>query len=207
MNEEQAVYRQFIREFGSVMANGTYDVTRPNYLASNTPSTFIVSQLSMRCDPQKGPYPESQLPHVDYYSVFTSRCLVEAGDIITPNPSKVNVPVLTVDNVDDTKECIAFRTGRIGSILASNAATDTLFTNVAFDYSGLVDPAMGINTSDPSSPPIVQARAVMWYRPINTGNYLLDVLTGTTYAIRNIQYIGSVMVLDLRVQVNDQVTS
>lgn len=193
------LFNQFQNYYGQVWPNGTYDIFRPNYESRITAANQLAVRRSLRCDKTTSSnLPEPSMPGVEYYSIFGCTSLAP-GDIISPNPRKSGVPRLTMQNCDEHKEFVAFRTDRVGQITMQTEVTPH-YTNVLFDFVGIDGPAPNSEPAFQGVPDVASRRAVMQYRSnIKTDMYLLDDLTKQWFQIVSSNVIGSTLELYLKV--------
>lgn len=207
MEELNFVFDMFRTVYGNLMGTGSYDVVSPDYGKTSTPETFVAREIPLRVDLTRGPYPEPVMPHVDFYSVFGNNQRLQAGYVLIPNPSRLNVPVLTLINDEDKKEIVAFRTDRIGSIYASKNR-EPLYTNVRFDFTGPTAPAPALNPQMQGSPHVQTQRAVFYYRGtagssgpvlLSPAQRLFDQQTGIYWMFDEVAVVGEIVEVALKV--------
>lgn len=178
--------------FSDLMANGTYDILRPDYASATSQETLKASKIGVPVDPATSNI-EARIPGVDYYVIGLAASRVEVGDVIDPNPARPGVASITVRSKDGGgKDIIGFRTDQIGSIIADR--TTTLFSNVRYSIVNMLNPEQAFVPEFENNPGFVLERFVFYSRPgVETGNYL-KMQSGRTMHLKSVETIGPLMI-------------
>jgi hypothetical protein len=190
-----------LRMAADVGGNSFYDISRPDYSSATTASTVVERNQKMRVDRSGGTTAaEPFFQGVTYFSIANDRSLnLQPGDILTPNPRKnVSIPEVTIQNLDDKKDMIAFRSNRKGSLRSSKGTV--LFDNVRFELFTQGNVEAGFNDGDTEgSQPFTIIKAVMIRRPgISVMHRLVDDATNEIFDIQTIEGTEFVVALTLR---------
>lgn len=196
----KAMVNDGLRRAALLGGNSLYDVLRPNYSDPLTVTQTIATGVPVRADRNGGGAgAEPFYAGVQYLTVGCDRTVgIDVGDILVPNPrNNVSVPDITIQNFDDGKDTVAFRSYRKGKLTKS--VNETLFDNVRFEVFSVPGPEKPIDPDMDGSMPFEAMHAVLWRRPgIVRGHRLIDAATQEVWDIQAVAGTGCVMILVLR---------
>ncbi len=176
------------------LTTNTYNILRPNYATTDNAGSTVKSHIKMSVSIGAGALLQPPIPGLAGYSVFPKvKGDVHAGDILVPSTPDGQTPALTVAHNFKIEEVVAFRTGRIGTLV--NTTAINLYQHVYFDWYRPAGVDGSIVSGLVTSPEEEQRHAVIYYRTgLRSGQRLIDD-EGQRWIIISVQGTGQLMTM------------
>lgn len=174
--------------------NLTWSIYRPDYTAVDQTGVLIHSGVKLFVEPTTLNASNDRLRDVEFYTIGGNPTLFRSGDILIPSSSDFSV--VTVSQVPDSQEFLAFQSSRLGAITdAQKSVVTSLRYDMAVAYNVGKDSHPEVEVSLTEAPRM----AVIYSRSgIYEGMVFTDNDTGTFWEIVLVESFQKVTFVHLK---------